>query len=84
MEQLINTADGAVEIKESRQDKGHAGDFRMRDEGETPERGGLRRGAMRRAATSHITYAPRIICLGMIIDFPVDIQMGDQCGSAMM
>lgn len=36
MERLINTADEAVEIKESREDKGHTGDLRMR--GKTPER----------------------------------------------
>lgn len=36
MQRLINTADEAVEIKESREDNGHAGDLRMRDK--TPER----------------------------------------------
>lgn len=31
---------------------------------------------MRHATTGYITYALKIICLGMIIDFPVDIQIG--------
>ncbi len=38
VEQLINTADEAVEMKESSEDKGHAGDLRMRNKGKTPER----------------------------------------------
>ncbi len=38
MERLINAADEAVGIKESREDKGHTGDFRMRDKNKTPDR----------------------------------------------
>lgn len=41
VEQLINTADEAVEIKENREDKGHTGDLRMRNKkkkDKTPER----------------------------------------------
>lgn len=38
VERLINTADEAVEIKESREDKGHAGDLGMRDKSKTPEK----------------------------------------------
>lgn len=48
MERLINTADEAVEIKESREDKGHTGDLRMR--GKTPERERAVEQPMRRAA----------------------------------
>lgn len=31
---------------------------------------------MRRATTGYITYVLKIICLGMIVNFPVDNQIG--------
>lgn len=76
VEQLISTADEAVGKKESRGDKGHTGDLIMRDKNKTPDREVAVERPMRHATTGYITYALEMISLGMIIDFPVDMQIG--------
>lgn len=75
MEQLISTADEAVGKKESRGDKGHTGESRIRDKNKTPERERAVVRPMRHATTGYIMYAREMICLGMIIDLPVDMQI---------
>lgn len=80
VEQLINTADEAVEIKENREDKGHTGDLRMRNKKKKRQNSWKtvprHEEANEPCSDCYIMYTLKIIWLGMTADVPADIQIG--------